>query len=81
LSNQAHGGSAMILEDVTHIEAAPELVWRVTAETNVLRVEAAGALAVLLWPVLRLAVRRALSDENAGLKQHCEQAARAAAPA
>lgn len=43
---------------------------------NLLRVEADGALAVLLWPVLRLAVRRALRDENAGLKQRAEQVAR-----
>jgi hypothetical protein len=43
---------------------------------NALRVEAHGALAVLLWPVLRLALRRALSQENHGLKKHCEQAAR-----
>jgi uncharacterized membrane protein len=40
--------------------------------TNTLRVEAEGALAVLLWPVLRLAMRRALADENRGLKQRCE---------
>lgn len=45
--------------------------------TNVLGVEAKGALAVLLWPVLRLAIRRALADENRGLKANCEQIARA----
>jgi uncharacterized membrane protein len=41
---------------------------------NVLRVEAEGPVAVLLWPVLRLAMRRALSVENAGLKRYSEQA-------
>ena len=40
---------------------------------NILSVEAEGALAALLWPVLRLAVSRALSDENRGLKARCEQ--------
>lgn len=42
---------------------------------NVLRVEAEGAMAVLLWPVLRLAMRRALHQENDGLKTYCEHAA------
>jgi uncharacterized protein YndB with AHSA1/START domain len=40
---------------------------------NVLRVEASGILAVLLWPVLRFAMQKALRDENAGLKRFCEQ--------
>lgn len=40
---------------------------------NTLSVDAAGPLAALLWPVLRLAMRRALSDENRGLKARCEQ--------
>lgn len=40
---------------------------------NVLRVEARGPLGVLLWPVLRPAMRRALSEENGGLKEFCEQ--------
>jgi hypothetical protein len=43
---------------------------------NVLHVHASGAVAVLLWPVLRFAVRRALSDENGGLKKRCEEIAR-----
>jgi uncharacterized protein YndB with AHSA1/START domain len=43
---------------------------------NLLRVEAEGALAVLLWPVLRIAMRKALKDENEGLKTHCEEVAR-----
>lgn len=39
---------------------------------NVLSVDASGSLALLLWPVLRLAMRKALSDENNGLKRRCE---------
>jgi uncharacterized membrane protein len=42
---------------------------------NTLRVEASGILMVLLWPLLRLATPRALRDENAGLKAHCERLA------
>jgi hypothetical protein len=30
---------------------------------------------VLLWPILRLAMRRALSDENRGLRARCERPA------
>lgn len=41
---------------------------------NALRVEARGLVIVLLWPILRLAMRRALSAENAGLKGYSEQA-------
>jgi hypothetical protein len=40
---------------------------------NILTVEAGGALAVLLWPVLRLAMRKALADENRGLRDRCER--------
>jgi len=45
---------------------------------NVLSVEAEGAVALLLWPLLRLAMRRALADENRGLKARCERGAPAA---
>jgi uncharacterized membrane protein len=37
-----------------------------------LRVEASGLTAVLLWPLLRPAMRRALAQENAGLRARCE---------
>ena len=40
---------------------------------NVLQVEANGILANLMWPVLRLAIRKALADENRGLKTRCER--------
>jgi hypothetical protein len=44
--------------------------------TNLLRVEATGLIAILMWPVLRLATRRALAAENVGLKRKAEQVAR-----
>jgi hypothetical protein len=40
---------------------------------NVLSIDAHGWLAVLLWPVLRPGIRKALADENRGLKTRCEQ--------
>lgn len=40
--------------------------------SNTLRIEASGVLAVVLWPVLRAAIRRALMQENRGLKARCE---------
>jgi uncharacterized membrane protein len=39
---------------------------------SLLRVEMSGVVAVLLWPLLRGAVRRALELENSGLKSRCE---------
>lgn len=39
---------------------------------NSLSVHAEGPVAMLLWPVLRFAMKKALADENAGLKRHCE---------
>jgi hypothetical protein len=40
--------------------------------SSVLRVEIEGVMGVLFWPLLRGAVRRALSQENRGLKARCE---------
>lgn len=40
---------------------------------NVLRVDAHGWLAKLLWPVLRPAMQKAIADENRGLKSYCER--------
>ncbi|MCG8408264.1 MAG: SRPBCC family protein [Phycisphaerales bacterium] len=40
---------------------------------NTLRLEMAGIAAVLLWPFLYFAAKRALRQENSGLKAHCEQ--------
>lgn len=44
---------------------------------NILRIDASGWIAVLLWPVLRAAMRKALADENRGLKARCEGKAQA----
>ena len=43
-----------------------------TGTRCLLRVEASGPLAALLGPVLRRAFRRALAEENRGLKRRCE---------
>jgi hypothetical protein len=40
---------------------------------NVLQVEANGILAKLMWPILHLAIRKALAAENRGLKTRCER--------
>lgn len=52
--------------------ATHELRSEEDATTNFLHVEAGGALAVLLWPLMRIAMRRALAEENRGLKRRCE---------
>jgi uncharacterized membrane protein len=44
-----------------------------TGTTNMLHVDAHGALALVLWPLLLLALGRALRDENLGLARYCEQ--------
>lgn len=49
-----------------------------TGTRSVLRVEARGVVAALLRPLLRLAIRRALSEENRGLRARCEEIAGAA---
>jgi carbon monoxide dehydrogenase subunit G len=46
---------------------------------NVLAIDANGWLAVLLWPLLRWPMRKALADENRGLKARCEQPSAAVA--
>lgn len=42
---------------------------------NTLQLRASGIVARLLWPLLRIAVRHALVQENRGLKERCEQEA------
>jgi uncharacterized protein YndB with AHSA1/START domain len=54
------------------ITATHELTGDGTGTTNVLRAEADGIIAMLLWPLLRMALPRALADENRGLKERCE---------
>jgi hypothetical protein len=43
-----------------------------SATTSTLTVEASGVIVVLLWPMLRIALRRALAAENQALKHRCE---------
>ena len=61
-----------------HVTGRHELFPDGKGTTNVLRAEAKGAVAVLLWPLLRPLMRRALSAENRGLKVRCEEISRAA---
>lgn len=56
-----------------HMVAAHEMTPDGAGTRNTLRVEATGPLALLLWPVLRWGIGRALRDENRGLKTRCEQ--------
>jgi len=39
---------------------------------NTLRLQASGVIASILWPVLRVVIRRTLRKENRGLKARCE---------
>lgn len=54
--------------------AGSHRIWRDESGTfNTLRLEASGVVAALFWPLLRVAIRRALEAENRGLKARCEQ--------
>ncbi len=53
-------------------EAIHEVTPSGDGTTNRLSIEATGALAVLLWPILWPALRWALRQENEGLKRTCE---------
>jgi hypothetical protein len=56
-----------------HMIATHELSSKGSLTKNVLHLDARGALAIMLWPLLRLAIRRALAKENRALKQRCER--------
>jgi carbon monoxide dehydrogenase subunit G len=56
------------------MRATHELSAEGAGTKNTLRVEVAGVVAFLLWPLVRPALRRALRQENAGLKSFCERA-------
>lgn len=56
-----------------HMTGTHELAADGAGTRNVLSIEATGPLAVMLGPLLRWATRRALADENRGLKARCEQ--------
>lgn len=55
-----------------HITAFHEIAADGDGTLNRLVVEIKGVLVILLWPVFKLAVRKALADENKGLKKRCE---------
>lgn len=44
-----------------------------THSTSILKLEATGIISILLYPLLRPAIDRALEEENKGLKQKCEE--------
>jgi len=58
-----------------HMVGIHEIAAEGTGTKNRLRVEATGSVAVLLWPILKYVMRRALADENQGLKKRSEQIA------
>jgi uncharacterized membrane protein len=55
-----------------HMKARHEVTADGAGTRNVLSVEATGIVATLLGPLLRIAIARALSAENRGLKSRCE---------
>jgi uncharacterized membrane protein len=56
-----------------HMAASHELTSDGSGMKNVLRIEISGLVAFLLWPWIRLSVRRTLKQENQGLKAACEK--------
>lgn len=67
----AWGGRALGIR----MRATHELERDGSGTRNVLRIEMAGFVAALLAPFLRPAARRALRQENEGLKARCERLA------
>lgn len=55
-----------------HFVASHRLVPEGSGTRNTLSVDAHGLLAILFWPLLNFGIRKALADENHGLKSHCE---------
>jgi len=62
-----------------HMVGTHELAAAGTGTRNVLTLEATGVIAVIFRPLLGWAVRKALADENRGLKVRCEQESSAGA--
>lgn len=52
--------------------ASHEVQGTPSGTSNTLRIEASGLVVAVLWPVFRLAIGRALTQENRGLKARCE---------
>lgn len=59
-----------------HMIASHEIAPAGSGAQNTLVMEVNGILAFFLRPMLRRTILRALSEENAGLKQRCEEIAR-----
>jgi uncharacterized membrane protein len=55
-----------------HMSATHQIFPENGTTRNVLHVDVKGTLAVLFRPLLRFTIRRALAEENRGLKQRCE---------
>ena len=54
------------------MKGSHDLETRADGTESTLRVEARGFLAIVLWPLLRPAMKRAIATENRGLKQRSE---------
>ncbi|ETW95626.1 MAG: hypothetical protein ETSY1_29800 [Candidatus Entotheonella factor] len=52
--------------------ATHQLVATTTGTQSKLSIEMSGLVVRLLWPLIRLSVRRSLQQENMGLKKQCE---------
>lgn len=58
-----------------HMIATHEIAAENAATKNVVHLDAKGAIAWLFWPLLRFVFRRAIAEENGGLKRRCESEA------
>lgn len=54
--------------------ATHELAAAQEGTESLLRLEVKGVVARLLWPLIRVSIKRSLERENAGLKAECEAA-------
>lgn len=54
------------------LQAEHQLTTKDGRTENLLAVEIFGIAAMLIWPLMRSSVIRAITHENQGLKRHCE---------
>lgn len=54
------------------IIATHEIIATETGTQSTLHIDLSGPVVFLLWPIIRLLVRRSLEQENTGLKDRCE---------
>lgn len=64
-----------------HMIASHKVRKKDAGTLNNLRLEASGFITLVLWPVLYFAIRKALKEENHGLKIRCESMLRSSDPA